>query len=50
MEDGKIMVIKNEQIAEFLKTHNIELGKVYTMKDMPPFKTPEQIEKEKENL
>ena len=39
-------MISDKQMTEFLK--NIELGKVYTDKDRPPFKTPQQIEHEKE--
>jgi len=39
-------MITDNQINKFLK--NIELHKVYTDKDFPPFKTPEQIEKEKD--
>jgi hypothetical protein len=38
------MEISDTQINEFLK--KIELHKVYTDKDRPPFKTPQQIEKE----
>ena len=37
-------------LDDYQKAHtdkNIELGKVYTSKDNPPFKTPKQIEEEK---
>jgi hypothetical protein len=37
-------MITDNQVEEFLK--KIELHKVYTDKDRPPFKTPQQIEKE----
>lgn len=37
-------MISDKQISEFLK--KIELGKVYTDKDRPPFKTPDKIENE----
>jgi hypothetical protein len=30
------------------KGMNVELGKVYTFKDIPPFKTPQQIKEEEE--
>ena len=39
-------MIEDKQIEEFLK--KIELHKVYTDKDRPPFKTPQQIEKEEQ--
>jgi len=42
------MIIKDDYIAELFKKHKIELGKVYTAKDFPAFKTPKQIEQEKE--
>jgi len=41
------MIIKDDYIAELFKKYDIELGKVYTAKDFPAFKTPKQIEKEK---
>ena len=41
-------MIEDKQIEEFFK--KIELHKVYTDKDRPPFKTPQQIKNEnKEN-
>lgn len=39
-------MISDKTIDEWLK--KIELHKVYTDKDRPPFKTPKQIEQEKE--
>jgi hypothetical protein len=39
-------MITNKQIDKFVR--DIELGKVYTDKDRPPFKTPKQISDEKE--
>jgi hypothetical protein len=41
-------MISDKYINEFLK--DIELHKVYTDKDRPPFKTPQQIAKEEELL
>lgn len=38
--------ITDKEVTDFLK--KIELGKVYTAKDFPAFKTPDQIKKEKE--
>lgn len=38
------MKITDAMISEFLK--DVELGKIYTDKDRPPFKTPQQIENE----
>jgi hypothetical protein len=32
------------------KGMNVELGKVYTFKDIPPFKTPQQIKEEEETV
>lgn len=37
-------MITDKQIEDFFK--KIELHKVYTDKDRPPFKTPQQIENE----
>lgn len=44
MIEGKIT---DKEVSEFLK--KIELGKVYTAKDFPAFKTPDQITKEKDS-
>ncbi len=38
--------ITDKEVTEFLK--KIELGKVYTAKDFPAFKTPDQIKTENE--
>lgn len=42
-------MINYENILKFLKDNKIELGKVYTYKDMPAFKTPQQIKDEQES-
>lgn len=36
-------------ILKFLKDNNIKLGKLYTFKDMPAFKTPQQIKEEQDS-
>lgn len=39
-------MITNKQLEKFVR--DIELGKVYTDKDRPPFKTPKQIQNDTE--
>jgi hypothetical protein len=45
---GKIKMIKLKDIIEESKFggYNVELGRVYTDKDLPPFKTPSQVKEE----
>jgi hypothetical protein len=45
MSSSKLKTILSE--IEW-KGMNVELGKVYTFKDIPPFKTPQQIKEEEE--
>jgi len=41
------MINNTGYTLEELKKMGIEFGKIVTYKDMPAFKTPEQLEKEK---